>query len=348
MENLTTPRLQPLRLGELFDQAIRIYRRNFLVFVGIVALVYIPYTIFATASSSFFIVSTQSMKNSQEIVFSPAYWMFLISILVGVLLHQIFVDGLATAALTNAVAQVYIHGRKISILDSYRLLGMSAIHLLIVMFLFSILTSIVSTWAIVPIVGWLTGLGAMIFLQGVVDKLLAPIVVLEKTTWFEPIVRAWNLARRRFWWLLGVSLVFSLFSLIIVTGPTLLMSSLSNTLIGREGNLYLLSTILATVLSGTVYLVTTPILIIAKTLIYFDLRVRTEGFDLALSTLAPTEEGTNIDIASLPIPASEQKWLTGDDIGKFAIISLGIFGIIGLTGGVLFLLLTLVSSASGK
>lgn len=35
--------LRPLSLGQLFDQAIRLYRRNFWKFVGIIAVVQIPY-----------------------------------------------------------------------------------------------------------------------------------------------------------------------------------------------------------------------------------------------------------------------------------------------------------------
>ncbi len=37
METQSLPSLRPLRLGELLDQAIRLYRRNFLTFIGIIA-----------------------------------------------------------------------------------------------------------------------------------------------------------------------------------------------------------------------------------------------------------------------------------------------------------------------
>ena len=36
------PRLRPLGLGQLLDQAIRLYRQNFFKFIGIVAIVQIP------------------------------------------------------------------------------------------------------------------------------------------------------------------------------------------------------------------------------------------------------------------------------------------------------------------
>ena len=49
METSAVPVLRPLRLGELLDQAVRIYRRNFLTFIGIIALVYIPYSVLLEA-----------------------------------------------------------------------------------------------------------------------------------------------------------------------------------------------------------------------------------------------------------------------------------------------------------
>jgi hypothetical protein len=38
-----TAKLRPLRLVELIDQAIHLYRRNFCKFIGIIAVVQIPY-----------------------------------------------------------------------------------------------------------------------------------------------------------------------------------------------------------------------------------------------------------------------------------------------------------------
>src|SRR5512138_1588066 len=49
-QSLTT--LRPLRLGELLDRAIRLYRANFLTFIGIIALIYIPLMVLQTAASA--------------------------------------------------------------------------------------------------------------------------------------------------------------------------------------------------------------------------------------------------------------------------------------------------------
>ena len=44
--------LRPLRLGELLDRAIRLYRANFLTFIGIIAVVYVPLMVLQTAASA--------------------------------------------------------------------------------------------------------------------------------------------------------------------------------------------------------------------------------------------------------------------------------------------------------
>ena len=77
-----------------------------------------------------------------------------------------------------------------------------------------------------------------------------------------------------------------------------------------------------------------PIQLTAWTLVYFDLRVRAEGFDLALQALNPTGDADR-DLASLPpaLPAREP-WLTIDDVVKFVVITLVIGGLSALVIGV--------------
>jgi hypothetical protein len=65
----------------------------------------------------------------------------------------------------------------------------------------------------------------------------------------------------------------------------------------------------------------------AFTLVYFDLRVRTEGFDIALLTMQA--EGTTdvSDAVALTAPVTNEKWITGVDLGNFAILTLVAAGI---------------------
>lgn len=350
METSTLPMLHPLRLGELLDQAVRLYRRNFITFVGIVAVVFIPYSLIQVVSSTFYLFNVETLQADPESIFTSAgYWLSFLGILLSGILYFIFVTGLGTAALTNAIARTYL-GQKTSILESYQQLGSSSFKLLIALFLFGLLSMAAFIWMIVPIVGWLTGPGMLIFMGGVVGQIIPAIVVIEKLGAMESISRAWDLSRRRFWWLLGFSVIVYLLNLLVVSGPTLLISSLISVVLGQvdalSNNAYLISTLVSSVAGNLINLLVLPIILIAWTLVYFDLRVRTEGFDLALATLQ-TPEGETTDMSSLPTAAPVKNWLTGDDIGKFAVISLVVIGIYALLVAVFVGLALFIGSAFG-
>jgi hypothetical protein len=163
--------------------------------------------------------------------------------------------------------------------------------------------------------------------------------------------RAWSLARRRFWPLLGYVFVLYLFSFIIVNGPAAIVSAVLTTAMRSfdiTANYILISTIIQSLVTLATTLIYYPLQMSAFTLLYFDLRVRTEGFDIALSTmqLDPANEGQLLPAP--PPPATSERLVTGPDLGNFAILTLGAAGIYILffsliTGG-----LFLVSSLFGR
>lgn len=348
MENQSLPVLRPLRLGELLDQAIRLYRRNFLTFIGIIALIYVPLMILQTASSALLTSSFDDLAtsaNPQDIFTNYAYWGGMLSTLVVGFFQYILVQGIATGALTRAVADNYL-GKTTGILEAYRGLGKSWVSLLGALFLLILLLFAVSLWwIIVPCIGWFTGLGMVAFLWLVVNPLVAPVVVLEGRGALESIRRAWDLARRRFWPVLGTIFVLMLFSLLIVNGPTAIVNVLLTTVIASFGNVttqLVVTSIIQALVSLVFVLLYYPLQMSAFTLIYFDLRVRTEGFDLALLTLPSSEEAGAANVAQVLVPPSVERLVTGPDLGNFAILTLGVMGLYILfisviMGGVFFL-----------
>jgi hypothetical protein len=339
METTALPVLKPLRLGELLDQAVRLYRRNFLAFVGIIAVVYIPYALASLLISVLTIYNLGNLRADRAYAFTPGYWLTILASMVLPFIYVVFVSGLGTAVFTYAVSNNYL-GQKIGITEAYRQLGGTWLKLLLTLLVFGLLVIAAFIWIIVPCVGWLTGSGLFIFLAWVVGPLIPPVVVLEKLDVTKSIARAWDLARRRFWWLLGFAVVFYLFNMLVVTGPTTLISYLAGLVIGSSGNLAtgsVLPTIISSVAGALLHLLVLPIQLIAWTLVYFDLRVRTEGFDLALLTMDPTGNMA-ADISNLPSAAPARQWLTGDDIGKFIVVTLVGIGIFALFIGLFALL----------
>jgi hypothetical protein len=70
-----------------------------------------------------------------------------------------------------------------------------------------------------------------------------------------------------------------------------------------------------------------PLQMTAFTLIYFDLRVRTEGFDLALLTMSETNLTDPTQVMAAPVQRSKETLVTSTDLGNFAILTFGAIGI---------------------
>jgi hypothetical protein len=332
METQAPPVLRPLRLGELLDQAIRLYRRNFLTFIGIIALVYVPLMILQTASTTLLTSSmtdVASARTPEEIFTNYAYWGGLFSTFIITFVQFILVQGIATGALTRAVADNYL-GKPTSILDAYRGLQDSWVSLLGALLVFTLLILVLFMWTLVPCVGWFTGPGMLAFAVAAISPLVAPVVVLEKQGALASIRRAWDLARRRFWPVLGTIFVLYLFSLLIVNGPAAIVNAtLTGALasFGDSTTRLVVVTIIQALVSLVFVLLYYPLQMTAFTLIYFDLRVRTEGFDIALLTMNAAEPVDAANISQVPVPQSNERLITGPELGNFAILTFGALGV---------------------
>jgi hypothetical protein len=346
MESQPLPVLRPLRLGELLDQSIRLYRNNFVTFIGIVALVYVPLMILQTTATTLVTASTAAFSpySSPEQLFSnTAYWIGLLSSVAVIFLQIIFVQGIITGALTRAAADNYF-GRKTSILDAYRGIGKAWISILGALLFTGIVAIVISIWTLVPCVGWFTGLGMLAFLGAAISPMVVPVVVLEQPgpgslptdgvfdrfgkfilRIVASVQRAWYLVRRRFWPVLGTIFILYLFNMLIVNGPNAIVNAILVSLAPSFGDttMQLVITAFIQAMISVVFIcIYYPLQMTAFTLIYFDLRVRTEGFDLAL--LASGDAGQAL---SAPIPQTKESLVTGTDLGNFAILTLGALGL---------------------
>jgi hypothetical protein len=351
METQAQPILRPLRLGELLDRAIRLYRGNFLTFIGIIAVVYVPLMVLQTAAGALMSSSMFGTRFStpQELFSNYGYWIAMFSSIILGLAQFVLVQGIATGALTRAVADNYL-GKKTGILEAYRGLGRSWLTILAALFfILLIFLVLILWWVIVPCVGWFTGLGMMLFLMAVVNPLVAPVVVLEASgpwstsndnifqrfsNWIVRSVlavnRAWSLARRRFWPVLGYIFVLYLFSLIVVNGP----AAIANVILAQAFQSFddpTMQLVITSVIQGLVSLVFVliyyPLQMTAFTLIYFDLRVRTEGFDIAFLTMEASSSTDLPETTTVPVPQVNESFMTGTEIGNFAILTLAGFGL---------------------
>ena len=330
METQALPILRPLRLGELLDRAIRLYRGNFLTFIGIIAVVYVPLMVLQTAASALLSSSTlNGFSTPDELFTNYAYWGGLLSIFILWLVQFVLVQGIATGALTRAVADNYL-GKKTGILDAYRGISSSWLTLVGALLFLGIILFGLGLWSIVPCIGTFTGPGMMVFLLVAINPLVPPAVVLEKQGVIEAVRRAWSLTRRRFWPVLGYVFILTLFSWIVVNGPAAIASMLLAQVSQSFGDLAT-RLVLTSVIQGLVQIVFVliylPLQLTAYTLIYFDLRVRTEGFDLAVLTMETSGSTELAEAMAVPVPPVNERLITGPELGNFAILTLAGVGL---------------------
>jgi hypothetical protein len=131
----------------------------------------------------------------------------------------------------------------------------------------------------------------------------------------------------------GFALILALFAQLITTGPSLLISSGLSYLL-RESldptQIQLIQTIIQSLSGMILSLIYMPLQLTAITLLYFDLRVRTEGLDIQLQ-LGSEPAGPQPDWHSFlaeKAPAPENTGLvTGRELGSFALLTLAVIGI---------------------
>lgn len=308
------PNLRPMRMGQILDQAARLYRSNFATFMGIVALVQAPIALLQV------LINLASASESGLPVVSFG------GTLLTTLLSFIFVQGIGTAAMTRAVADNYL-GEKTSALDAYRKIGRGWLSLLAALFILGLIGIVAAIWLLVPCIGWFTGVGILFYLSLVIAPLIAPIIVLEKANAGAGWRRAWQLARQRFWWMLGYFIVLYLFNLLVVIGPTTLAAFILTFIADYTSTgpttSFVIQIVIQQLVTTAFSLIFLPFQLAATTLVYFDLRVRSEGFDLAVRAQDGGSEKLVVAALISGAPQADQSSLiTYRELGYFAGLSM--------------------------
>jgi hypothetical protein len=317
---------QPRTIGQLLDQAIRLYRNNFWTFTGIIALMQVPFTLIQLTLNYFTVNESGVLRPA--ITSMEDLGPYIIGLII-VLASIVFIQGFAAAALTQAISDFYL-GEKIGIIEAYRKVKRSWISLLGALFLLFLFMIPLFIWTLIPCIGWLTGPGMFVFVGMMLSPLIAPSVVLEKRRAYDAIKRAWGLAMKRFWWLLAFVIILGLFSYIVVTGPTQIIGLIfQSRLIGATGteeymNVYRLLLVVQTLLGLIMGILYFPLRSTGIILAYFDLRVRSEGFDLAVLAHQADPDVTDVvDLASLGLQPVGKFRIELSHLGYFAALTVG-------------------------
>jgi hypothetical protein len=292
---MSTP-LRPLSTGELLDRTFHLYRNNFMLFAGIATIVGIAVM---SATLTLTVLGISLMTPGAQ--FDPRTFLMEMTIVGGVFaLFHLLGSSLATGATIYAVSKVNL-GQPVTISECYRkvlprfgriilislqiLVRLIGILLLLYVCLFVIGFIIGIVFAGVggrgpSILGLVVGLGAAITVYVILARyylkysLAIPPCMLENTRTTDSIRRSEFLTQDYLW---RVFLIYLLMWVISFALSFVFHSPLN--LIKSPYMVLLVCQLLATFLANTLSF---PIGTIATCLLYYDLRVRKEAFDLQL------------------------------------------------------------------
>lgn len=321
------PPLKPMGLGDILDTVFRLYRNNFLTFIGVVALIQIPLILLQIAVNTGLsrgVARDFLLLQEALISFDPRFdsWTdlplgnlvlyFMVTILVA-LFEGIIAQQIINGALANAVSRRYLR-QPVSITSAYGFGGSRIFSLIIAGLLVSLLiitfslivvgifglgvvlvAGLTSTQGggdagavLTTFVGFLSFLAifALIMLiiigAAILFLFVTQVVVLEGHGPIAAMRRSLHLVRSSFWRVVGtvvaVYLMVQVIALIPTTAAGLGIGAVFNDPINDFGIRQSLSMLVS---YGTQILVL-PLLLIAYTVLYYDVRVRKEGFDIQL------------------------------------------------------------------
>lgn len=264
---MNAPRLRPLGIGEILDVAIKIYFRHIGTFLRIIVFVVLP----AQIVEATILVSAGAESNSSLFDPAPANGDLEVgTIIVGYLVVfglSLIANSIATGACFKAVADAYL-GSDPDWKQSLRYAGRRLHSILWI----SILGGLITGIAVLALI-----VGAIYFL--VAFTVAVPVLLTEGTKGSKALRRSMRLVSGRWWPTFGLILLGGILSSLagfLIGG---LVSALSFT---SAGETTVVAIVVATV-SGTIAaMLVTPLQAAYTTVLYFDLRVRKEAFDLQL------------------------------------------------------------------
>lgn len=352
-----TPQLRPLGIAKLLDQTLRIYRNNFFKFIGIIAIILVPLTLLQMGSSLLMVGSLgQSLNSSAPAtdpfsIFGPGYFLGIAGSLLYTILLMILIYGVAAAAIAQIVAGTYT-GQNFGILESYGNIKNNWGRLLLAFIILLPLMGVSAIWMILPCIGQLTGgPGIFLYMVMVIMPIIAPVIVLEQNSGLG-IRRAWDLTRRRFWWVAGFALLLTLLGQIIILGPTYLVTALLTFFLGTPfmaddpSTLLTVQTAIQSLTTMVFSLIYFPLLLIGMDLLYLDLRVRTEGLDLLFQSTA-NEQITLADMAAQAPPPDQGNFITWTEIGYFVLATIAAIALFVVLYMILLAFIFVIIAAAG-
>jgi hypothetical protein len=328
--------LRPLALGDIFNGAITLARRNPAATFGLTAIVMTVYGVAAALLERLYTSGlvgfqetfqpgqqpTQQQLDTFGSTFAGAALPAALGLAMLVLVTDAVLTGLLSAVIGRGILgrkvslrQAWQAGRVGAVLGTTLLLSLLGIAVPVPVVVVVVVLALLHLAPVAILMGVLGGIGTVIFWALLLVRLSValPAVVLERVTPWEAIRRSWHLTRGSFWRLFGIRWLADLVAGVasyVLTIPFLIIG----VVLGGSGGLFSFSTrtsvaalIVSAVGSVVAATVTRPFSSGVTVLLYADLRMRREGLDLMLREAGQKQalSGDEFDAVWQP-PAQQQ------------------------------------------
>jgi len=266
---VSAPTLRPLGVGEILDVALKIAWRNMGTLLRIVVVVVAPAQVLIALVNVSALPDYRPrggfLPTGQNTLQQGDVWTWVAASLVTVVV-AFFASEFATGACFRAVAETYL-GRKTSWRESLAFAGRRFRSILWIVILGGALTILGALFCIIP----------GIYL-GVAFAVALPVLMSEGQRGRKALGRSRSLVRGR-WWKTALTLLVAGTLATILAGLVTAVVSVTTTSVGNDR----VAIFFLAAVGGTLgAMVSTPFSAAYHTVLYFDLRVRKEAFDLRL------------------------------------------------------------------
>jgi hypothetical protein len=290
------PQLRPLGVGDIVDRVFALYRAKPVLFLAIATVPYLILVLvivglglaFATSFLGLISVINEAAEGRTPDVSTLASGMatFIVFVLV-VVIVAIVVLSAQSAALIAAFSHQYL-GRQTTIGEAFREglaaapsvigAGLLLFVLIVAMWIALAILMAVTQHVVVVIVATVGGIVATIYIAA--SALVAPVVAtIEHAGPAQALRRSWTLSDGHRWRILGLQLLLGLLNGVI----SILLSTIFVTSLVSDPNTRAIATQAVNVIANIAW---TPVQWGTFAILYYDLRVRREAFDLTLAAEA--------------------------------------------------------------
>ena len=262
MDAASSPRFEPMTTGALLDRAFRLYTGNFALMLGIAATAYVPFYLIMLAIQSRFGANFPSRDATLSTLLFQLVFM---------ILWASIAFPIASGATTYAISERYL-GNDVTIGAALRR-GLSHFWPLSIAQITATIRVVFGFFLLViPGILWMLSY-----------SLVVPVILVEGQKALPSLRRSSDLIKGFRGKAFCILLVVNLLQVVLAGGVGVIAGMLFNTETGA-------GSMLSSALNNLLSIFLTPLGIVAAILLYYDMRIRKEGFDLEMLSRAIATE----------------------------------------------------------